>query len=84
MPDSLPLACGACRACFPQVLDASLVDGGRRRALGHLAGCADCRAALAAVRRAAEAPAPAEALDPRTRQELLELFRTWRAGRRGE
>jgi hypothetical protein len=67
------------------LLDGRLANPARRGGeLEHLAGCADCRAALEAVRRAAEAPHPGEAqgLDPRTREELLQLFRAWRAGRR--
>jgi hypothetical protein len=51
--------------------------------VAHLSRCADCRAALAALEPTASAPA-AEPLDPRTREELLELFRSWRAGRQGD
>jgi len=80
----VPAACAACRERFPDLLDGTLAVPDRRRAVAHLSRCADCRAALAALERAAAFPAAghAEPLDPRTREKLLELFRAWRASRR--
>lgn len=80
MPEPAPSACAACRELLRALLDGSLPEADRRRAVGHLSQCADCRAALAALELAAGTPA-AEPLDPRTREELLQLFRAWRAGR---
>jgi anti-sigma factor RsiW len=83
VPEPAPSACAACRELLGALLDGSLPEPGRRRAVAHLSRCADCRAALAALEPTASAPA-AEPLDPRTREELLELFRSWRAGRQGD
>jgi len=81
-----PPACAACRELFPGLLDGGLAEADRRRAEAHLSRCAECRAALADLERLAGTGSPAdehaEPLDPRTREELLELFRSWRAGRR--
>jgi anti-sigma factor RsiW len=77
------IACQELVELVTDYLDDALPVGERRRFEAHLAECDDCAAYVAQFVQTLNAlgALPGEELDPRTREDLLAVFRGWAAGR---
>lgn len=77
-----PLVCRDVVEQVTEYLDGALPPPERTRFEGHLRTCGGCRHYLAQMRRTVELVGrlPAEDVSPAARQELLALFRNWKAG----
>ena len=75
------LSCQQAVGLVTDYLDGALTRSQRRRFEKHLAGCPHCPEYLAQIRAviALAGSVTPEDLDPRTRSELIGLYRRWRA-----
>lgn len=77
----LSLTCQQAVGLVTDYLEGALTGPQRRRFEAHLAGCPHCPEYLAQIRAviALAGSVTPEDLDPRTRSELIGLYRRWRA-----
>jgi anti-sigma factor RsiW len=77
-----PLACIELVELVTDYLEGSLSRRDRRRFEAHIAGCDACTAYLEQIRQtiAATGRLTEESLEPAARDELLAVFRDWKAG----
>ena len=78
-----PLACQELVELVTDYFDDALSRRDRRRFERHIAGCGNCSAYVEQMRLVIEATGrlTESDLDPAAREELLEAFRGWNAGR---
>lgn len=76
------LMCRQAVALVTDYLDEALSRVDRARFEAHIAGCPHCRTYLEQIRKtiAATGAIEPESLDPHVQDELIALYRSWRAG----
>jgi anti-sigma factor RsiW len=78
-----PLACQELVELVTAYFDGSLSRSDRRRFRRHISGCDNCTAYVEQMRLVIEASGrlTEDDVEPAAREELLEAFRGWQAGR---
>jgi anti-sigma factor RsiW len=78
-----PLACQELVEIVTAYLEGAMGRRDRKRFEAHIGGCDNCRTYVEQLRQtiAATGSISEEAIDPAARDELLEVFRDWKAAR---